>query len=90
MRDGFGALKAGQLGLDRRMGRLEGRMEGLEDKYDKNFKVIREYLGHIDEEIQDLKKRLVAKTDLERLERLEQRLVQVELVIKRFNDAKES
>ena len=48
-------------------------------------KQILEYLGRIDDEIQDLKKRLVAKADLEKLEKLEQRVARVELVVKKYD-----
>jgi len=49
-----------------------------------NFKVIREYLSHIDDEIQDLKRSLSKKADLKRLEQLEQRIARVELVVKKY------
>lgn len=60
------------------------KIDRIEDKYDKNFKIIMEYLARIDDEIQDLKTKLVAKADLERLEKLEHRIVQVELVVKKY------
>ena len=62
---------------------LTNQVKDLSLKSEKNFVVIREYLGRIDDEIQDLKKRLISKADLERLERLEQKLVQIELVVKK-------
>ena len=45
---------------------------------------IMEYLKRIDDEIQDLKRRLVGKADLERLGHLEQRVASVELAVKKF------
>lgn len=47
-------------------------------------KQILEYLSKIDDEIGDLKRMLIRKADLERLEHLEQRVAQVELVVKKY------
>ncbi|MDP1719084.1 MAG: hypothetical protein Q8L24_01525 [bacterium] len=60
------------------------KMDRLEDKNDKSFKQILDYLSQIDKEIQDLKSRLVNKADVERLVRLEQKVVQIELVVKKW------
>ena len=66
------------------------RFDRLEDKYDKNFNQILEYLSRIDEEIQDLKKRLDRKADLERLLAVEKRVGQIELVVKKYLDGQNS
>jgi chromosome segregation ATPase len=47
-------------------------------------KQILEYLKRIDNEIQDLKKKLDKKADLDRLALLEKRVAQVELVVKKY------
>jgi chromosome segregation ATPase len=47
-------------------------------------KQIFEYLKRIDNEIQDLKKKLDQKADLERLALLEKRVAQIELVVKKY------
>jgi len=52
-------------------------------------KQIMDYLKAIDDEIQDLKHRLIAKADLERLERLEGRMAEVEMVVKKFYEQKD-
>jgi len=45
---------------------------------------VMEYLKRIDDEIQELKSRFYSKADLERVERLEHRVAQVELVVKKI------
>ena len=72
-------LKLGQ-------GVLKDQIKDFSINAQKNFEIIREYLARIDDEIQDLKKRLVAKADLDRLLKLEQRMARVELVIKKYYD----
>src|SRR3989338_8539382 len=59
-------------------------LHAFETKTDANFKAILEYLSRIDDEIQDLKRRLTGKADVERLERLEERVGHIELVVKKF------
>ena len=49
-----------------------------------NFEAIKEYLSRIDEEIQDIKKTLSGKADLQRLERLEQEVAQIKLVMQQL------
>lgn len=60
------------------------RADVFENKTDVNFKAILEYLSRIDDEIQDLKRRLTGKAEVERLERLEQRVAHIELVVKKI------
>lgn len=72
------------------IGDINVKIDRLEDKYDKNFDQILEYLSRIDEEIQDLKKVLSRKADLERLQALERRVAQVELVLKKYYESKNS
>lgn len=71
-------LKVGQQALMDRMGDLESGQ-----------KLIFDYLKRIDDEIQELKQLLFKKADLERLERLEQRVAHVELVVKKYYDQKQ-
>ena len=56
----------------------------------RSSKQILEYLSRIDEEIQDLKKVLVRKVDLERLLTVEKRVAQIELVVKKYLDGQNS
>ncbi len=73
MRDEIKLLKLGQ-----RL--LTNKMEDLSI----GSKQVLEYLKRIDEELQDLKKVLYQKADVERLQKLEQRVAQVELVVKKW------
>jgi septation ring formation regulator EzrA len=52
------------------------------------IKDVQEYLLRIDDEIQDLKKVLYKKADLERLFDLEKRVAQAELVIKKWRESR--
>lgn len=61
-----------------------GKLHAFEAKTDANFKAIREYLSRIDDEIQDLKRRLTGKAEVERLQRLEERVAHIELVVKKY------
>ncbi|OGY62885.1 MAG: hypothetical protein A2745_01975 [Candidatus Harrisonbacteria bacterium RIFCSPHIGHO2_01_FULL_44_13] len=69
--------------LESKTSNLESKISNLESKYDKNFDQILAYLSKIDEEIQDLKTRLDGKADLERLERVEQEVAQIKLIVKK-------
>ena len=53
-----------------------------------NFESIKEYLSRIDEEIQDIKKILSEKADLQRLERLEHEVAQIKLVLQQWRENK--
>lgn len=86
----IGFLKFGQKTLVSEIGDIKVKFDRLEDKYDKNFDQIFEYLSRIDEEIQNLKKVLSRKADLERLQALEQRVAQVELALKKYYESKNS
>ncbi|MDP2629572.1 MAG: hypothetical protein Q8P45_02625 [Candidatus Harrisonbacteria bacterium] len=46
------------------------------------FKIIREYLGRIDEQIQDLRRRLERKADRARLDKLEEEVAKLKSIIK--------
>ncbi len=59
-------------------------LKDLTVKVDQNFKVIREYLGRIDDEIQDLAKRLGRKADLQKLEQLQGEVAEIKLAFKKF------
>lgn len=49
-----------------------------------SFVQIKDYLSRIDEEIQDLKKILGKKADLERLEHLEREVAQIKLIVQKW------
>ena len=59
-------------------------IKDLTAKADQNFKVIREYLSSIDDEIQDLAKRLGRKADVEKLEQLRGEMAEIKLAVKKF------
>lgn len=63
MRIEVGELKFGQNVLRKEVGNLNNKSGELRAFAEREFKVIREYLSRIDDEIQDLKKRLVNKAD---------------------------
>ena len=84
MRNEISSLKLGQRVMSDNVKDLAVKVDRLEDKYDKNFEVIMQYLSRIDAEIQDLKKRLTGKAEVERLERLEERVAHIELVVKKI------
>lgn len=63
---------------------LSTKLVRLEEKYDGNFEQVINYLSKIDEEIQNLKKILTQKADVERLVQLEKRVAQIELVVKKW------
>ncbi|MBI3589723.1 MAG: hypothetical protein HY093_04930 [Candidatus Liptonbacteria bacterium] len=82
-------------GLESKFGGLAGKFDGLEGKFDSfqeetrsNFRSVFDYLSRIDDElkfirreIEDLRKTLTAKADLERLETLERRVQKIEEVL---------
>lgn len=63
---------------------LRGEFNGFRKETALSFKAVREYLSRIDEEIQDLKKVLDKKADLERLQRLELKVAEIELAVKKY------
>jgi DNA repair ATPase RecN len=88
VRADIGFLKFGQKVLTQEIGDIKSKLSLLEDKYDKNFDQILKYLSVIDNEIQDLKTKLSKKADVERLENLEKRVAQMELVVQKYYDKK--
>lgn len=79
----FGVLTGEVKETSSKVSNLESKVSNLESKYDKNFDQILKYLSQIDEEIRDLKKILYQKADLERLERVEQEVAQIKLIVKK-------
>lgn len=77
VRTEMGFLKLGQ-------SVASNQLKDLQVKTDQNFKIIREYLSRIDDEIQDLKKVFHGKPEMKRLMQLEERMAQVELVVKKY------
>lgn len=90
LKEDIGILKVGHKALAERVDEVAERVESMDRRFTKNFEVIMEYLSRIDEEIQELKKVLFRKADIERLEVLEKRVVHVELVVKKFYEGKDS
>lgn len=87
------ALASGQEALTERVDDLTGKVDDLTGKVEdltKSSKQILEYLARIDDEIQDIKRRLDRKADLERLEILERRVAQIELAVKKYYESKNS
>lgn len=89
LKEGISILTVGQRGLTERVDGLTERVDDLTIKVDdltKSSKQILEYLGHIDDEIKDLKDGLNQKADLKYVQRLEIRLVDVELTVQKHYD----
>ncbi len=62
---------------------LSTKVEGMEDKYDKNFAVVLKYLSRIDDEVQYLKRMLFNKADLDRVIALEKRVTEIQLIVEK-------
>lgn len=63
---------------------LGTELKDLTVKVDRNFDAIMKYLSRVDDEIQELKKIFEGRPDLKRVLALEQRVAQLELVVKKF------
>ncbi len=79
-----GFLKLGQSVTNNKLKDLAIKVDSMDEKYDKNFKGIMEYLSRIDDEIQELKKIFAGRPEPKRLLAFEERLAHVELAVKKF------
>ena len=90
-------LEGNQQQLDGSLGRLQEDFHGFREETRANFKGVFEYLSRIDDElrlirgeIEDLKKQLSLKADVDRLLRLERRVDELEVQLAKHRTAKEA
>lgn len=80
----FDLILEGHTALDKKIDVFHDEFLDFTKETRLNFNAIKDYLSRIDDEIQEMKKILSRKADLERLERLEQKVAKMELVIQKW------